>query len=100
MYSKHGELESSRALFNQMTRKSLVSWTAMISGYLQNGHPRETMDLFMEVWISENYFLDSAIVLMLLLLLERLLLSNFANSFIVIQLKLVLTVIDQFKIVL
>ncbi|XP_021900494.1 pentatricopeptide repeat-containing protein DOT4, chloroplastic-like isoform X2 [Carica papaya] len=62
MYAKRGELQSSKTIFNQMTQKSLVSWTAIISGCLQNGHPREAMKLFMEVWVSENYSLDSALI--------------------------------------
>ncbi|XP_050260060.1 pentatricopeptide repeat-containing protein At1g11290, chloroplastic-like [Quercus robur] len=48
MYSKCGDLNSSITVFDQISQKSLVSWTAMILGYAQNGHPREALNLLVE----------------------------------------------------
>nr|XP_023925678.1 pentatricopeptide repeat-containing protein At1g11290, chloroplastic-like [Quercus suber] len=58
MYSKCGDLNSSRTVFDQTSQKSLVSWTAMILGYAQNGHPRKALNLLVEVRLEENFFLD------------------------------------------
>ena len=57
MYSRSGDLNSSRTVFDQTSQKSLVSWTAMILGYAQNGHPREALNLLVEVRLEENFFL-------------------------------------------
>uniref|UniRef100_A0A2N9FWQ7 Pentatricopeptide repeat-containing protein n=1 Tax=Fagus sylvatica TaxID=28930 RepID=A0A2N9FWQ7_FAGSY len=62
MYSKCADLNSSRTVFDQTTQKSLVSWTAMILGYAQNGHPREALNLLFEVRLEENFCLDSTML--------------------------------------
>ena len=62
MYSKCGDLNSSRTVFDQTNQKSLVSWTAMILGYAQNGHPREALNLLFEVRLEENFCLDSTML--------------------------------------
>ncbi|KAL5561184.1 hypothetical protein UlMin_030931 [Ulmus minor] len=59
IYSKCGDLASSKAVFHQTTRKSLVSWTAMITAYLLNGCPLEALDLLNEARIEDNFCLDS-----------------------------------------
>ncbi|XP_058077906.1 pentatricopeptide repeat-containing protein At1g11290, chloroplastic-like [Magnolia sinica] len=59
MYSKCGDLDSARTVFNCMVEKSLVSWTAMISGYVQNGQPRGALRLLLTMRIKENFDLDS-----------------------------------------
>ncbi|XP_020550096.1 pentatricopeptide repeat-containing protein At2g34400 [Sesamum indicum] len=46
MYGKCGELESARKVFNNMKRKEVVTWNAMITGYAQNGQSDETLLLF------------------------------------------------------
>ncbi|OVA20561.1 Pentatricopeptide repeat [Macleaya cordata] len=42
MYGKY----SARVLFDSMPERNLVSWTAMITGYAQNGRPNEALELF------------------------------------------------------
>lgn len=37
LYAKSGDLEIAHILFNKLLTKSLVSWNAMISGYVQKG---------------------------------------------------------------
>lgn len=59
MYSKCADLDSLRTVFDQMTEKSLVSWTAVISGCVQNGCPREALNLVIKARLEENFSLDS-----------------------------------------
>ncbi|MED6134555.1 hypothetical protein PIB30_038015 [Stylosanthes scabra] len=46
MYSKVGDTNSAALVFNSMCRRTLVSWNAMISGYVQNGMVHESFALF------------------------------------------------------
>ncbi|KAI9181368.1 hypothetical protein LWI28_014342 [Acer negundo] len=59
MYSKCGDLDASRAVFNQTTTKSLVSWTAMISGCVQNGCAKEALNLLIKARKEKKYSMDS-----------------------------------------
>ncbi|XP_022763063.1 pentatricopeptide repeat-containing protein At4g13650-like [Durio zibethinus] len=63
MYSKCGDIDSSRTLFDQSTQRSLVSWAAIISGYLQNGFSREALNLFIKVR-QEGYYHSDSVMLM------------------------------------
>lgn len=46
MYSKFGYLDYARHLFDEMPKRNVVSWTALISGYAQHGHAAECCRLF------------------------------------------------------
>ncbi|KAJ7290856.1 hypothetical protein O6H91_05G071700 [Diphasiastrum complanatum] len=46
MYAKCGCTEDARELFDNMSERDVVSWTAMIAGYAQNGLAREALALF------------------------------------------------------
>ncbi|OVA06010.1 Pentatricopeptide repeat [Macleaya cordata] len=46
MYSKCGELNYATALFDKMPQRNIVSWTAMISGFSQNGYFAEALKTF------------------------------------------------------
>lgn len=46
MYSRCGDILSSRFLFDGMTDRTCVSWTAMISGYAERGDLDEALRLF------------------------------------------------------
>ncbi|KAJ4846062.1 hypothetical protein Tsubulata_002584, partial [Turnera subulata] len=54
MYSKCGELSDARVLFDEIPRRSIVTWTSLITGYVQNDSPREALFLFKEVLIEEG----------------------------------------------
>uniref|UniRef100_A0A2P2Q2V5 Pentatricopeptide repeat-containing protein At4g13650-like n=1 Tax=Rhizophora mucronata TaxID=61149 RepID=A0A2P2Q2V5_RHIMU len=58
MYSKCSDLGSSVAVFDQLSARTLVSWTAMISGFLQNGFPREALNVVIKTR-REGYLFDS-----------------------------------------
>eukprot|EP01018_Ginkgo_biloba_P000686 Gb_34816 [translate_table: standard] len=46
MYAKCGIMVDAQQMFDIMTVKNVVSWTAIITGYSQNGHGEEALKLF------------------------------------------------------
>ncbi|KAJ4974841.1 hypothetical protein NE237_008015 [Protea cynaroides] len=46
MYAKCGEIGCSRAVFEEISDRNVVSWTSMIVGYVQNDCPQEALVLF------------------------------------------------------
>lgn len=46
MYSKCGNIDKARVVFEGMPKPDLVSWTSLISGYAQNGYPEEAIKYF------------------------------------------------------
>ncbi|KAJ7571470.1 hypothetical protein O6H91_01G164100 [Diphasiastrum complanatum] len=46
MYSKCGCTEDARELFDNMSERDVVSWTAMIAGYARNGLGKEALALY------------------------------------------------------
>jgi pentatricopeptide repeat protein len=49
MYAKCGNLEDARQVFDKMSQRDVVAWTAMITGYAQNGQGVEALRLFREM---------------------------------------------------
>ncbi|KAF6147399.1 hypothetical protein GIB67_016756, partial [Kingdonia uniflora] len=52
MYSKCGRLDISRKLFDEMSYRNLVSWTALITGYDQWGYPIECFRVFRDMFVE------------------------------------------------
>ncbi|KAF3774104.1 Pentatricopeptide repeat-containing protein [Nymphaea thermarum] len=46
MYSKCGNIEDSRKVFDLLSATDVVSWTAMIAGYAHNGQGLEALQIF------------------------------------------------------
>jgi pentatricopeptide repeat protein len=46
MYVKCGSLEDARQVFDKMSERDVVSWTAMVAGYAQGGLFDEALELF------------------------------------------------------
>lgn len=46
MYAKCGSIVAARRIFDMMTEKNVVSWSAMIAAYGIHGHGRKALDLF------------------------------------------------------
>ncbi|PKI78432.1 hypothetical protein CRG98_001178 [Punica granatum] len=46
MYSKCGNMETARRVFEGMPHPDLVSWTSLIVGYAQNGQPEDALSLY------------------------------------------------------
>eukprot|EP01018_Ginkgo_biloba_P020813 Gb_00194 [translate_table: standard] len=49
MYSKCGNVEIARRLFDKMSKRDVVSWNVMIAGYAMHGHGEEALALFLEM---------------------------------------------------
>ncbi|XP_059624856.1 pentatricopeptide repeat-containing protein At3g20730-like [Cornus florida] len=45
-YAKIGDMVNARKVFDKMPEKSVVSWTALLSGYSQNGFSKEALMVF------------------------------------------------------
>eukprot|EP01018_Ginkgo_biloba_P013169 Gb_21054 [translate_table: standard] len=52
MYAKCGRIEKARHIFDKMHQRNVVSWTAMIAGYVQNGKGVEALKLFREMQLT------------------------------------------------
>jgi pentatricopeptide repeat protein len=46
MYNKCGSIEDATKAFVEMSTRTLVTWTSMISGYSQHGRPQQAIQLF------------------------------------------------------
>eukprot|EP01018_Ginkgo_biloba_P030321 Gb_23084 [translate_table: standard] len=49
MYAKCGSSQLARQVFDKMSQRNVVSWTAMIAGYTQNGEGNEALKLFQQM---------------------------------------------------
>lgn len=62
MYAKCGSINSARQVFNEMSDRNLVTWSAMISGYDQARMPLLAVELFSQLRLKPNeYIFASAI---------------------------------------
>ncbi|KAF7825660.1 putative pentatricopeptide repeat-containing protein [Senna tora] len=53
MYMKVGKVEQGRRFFEEMTRRNVVSWTAIIAGLAHAGYSMEALIYFSEMWKSK-----------------------------------------------
>lgn len=61
MYCKCGATDYARKVFDEITEKNKVVWTAMVSGYSSNGRLEEALDLFSEMPMK-NLFAWTALI--------------------------------------
>ncbi|KAI7746399.1 hypothetical protein M8C21_033629 [Ambrosia artemisiifolia] len=54
MYSKCGHLDDAQNLFDETPVRNMVSWTSMITGYVQNGCPYEALSLLKDFLTEES----------------------------------------------
>ncbi|TKV93059.1 hypothetical protein SEVIR_9G201500v4 [Setaria viridis] len=52
MYNKCGCIEDATKAFVEMSIRTLVTWTSMISGYSQHGRPQEAIQLFEDMRLA------------------------------------------------
>ncbi|KAI8011176.1 Pentatricopeptide repeat-containing protein [Camellia lanceoleosa] len=46
MYSKSGEIEDVKQVFNEMEQKNVISWTSLIAGYGKNGYRHKAIAMY------------------------------------------------------
>lgn len=52
MYAKCGEMNGACAVFDKMLERNVVSWTALMCGFLQNGNAKACLSLFCQMGSS------------------------------------------------
>eukprot|EP01018_Ginkgo_biloba_P010467 Gb_28795 [translate_table: standard] len=52
MYAKCGSIEDARQVFNEMSHRNVVSFSALIAGYAQNGLGEEALNLLYEMQLA------------------------------------------------
>lgn len=65
IYAKHGQVGKARLIFSMIRSKDMVSWTSMIMGYANQGCPKKSLALYLEMK-EERFAPDSVILLSLL----------------------------------
>ncbi|XP_057857107.1 pentatricopeptide repeat-containing protein At3g12770-like [Cryptomeria japonica] len=53
MYAKCGSISLARQLFDKLSKRNVVSWSAMIAGYAQNGHAKAALELFNQMQLAD-----------------------------------------------
>ncbi|GFS34374.1 tetratricopeptide repeat (TPR)-like superfamily protein [Actinidia rufa] len=52
MYSKCSQLHDARKMFDEIPQRNVVSWTSLLSGYVQNDNATKALSLFKELLIQ------------------------------------------------
>lgn len=52
MYAGCGSIDIARKLFDKMSERDVVSWNAMIAGYVQNGYANDALNLFHQIHLT------------------------------------------------
>eukprot|EP01018_Ginkgo_biloba_P030280 Gb_21441 [translate_table: standard] len=52
MYGKCESIEDARHVFDKMSKRDVVSWNAMITGYVQSGHSNEALRIFTQMQLA------------------------------------------------
>lgn len=89
MYSKCGELVDARKMFDEIPQRNVVSWTSMITGYVQNDNAHQALLLFKEFLIeeskcesenSDNVFIDSVAMVSVLSACSRVIIKGMTEG--------------------
>lgn len=62
MYAKCGSITSARRVFDEMSERNLVSWSAMISGCDQVGEHTIALDLFSKMRLVPNEYIFASVI--------------------------------------
>ncbi|URE28659.1 hypothetical protein MUK42_33216 [Musa troglodytarum] len=62
LYAKCKDFESSHQIFDHMSNRNIVSWSAMISGYDQAGKPSTALDLFAQMPLQPNEYIYGSVI--------------------------------------
>ncbi|XP_023646065.1 pentatricopeptide repeat-containing protein At1g03540 isoform X2 [Capsella rubella] len=55
MYGKCGSVREARQVFNRISKKNTVSWSALLGAYCQNGEHEKAIEMFMEMEEKDLY---------------------------------------------
>ncbi|OMO71507.1 hypothetical protein COLO4_28208 [Corchorus olitorius] len=58
MYGKLGMVEEAERMFGLLYERNLISWTALISGYVRNGYGAKAVDMFLKL-LDQGFSCDS-----------------------------------------
>ncbi|KAM7279868.1 hypothetical protein ACFE04_007002 [Oxalis oulophora] len=65
MFSRFGDLEKARKVFDEMSHRDIVSWNTLISGYSANGFWDESLEMFLDLrmngFLPDKYSLSSVL---------------------------------------
>ncbi|KAK4798197.1 hypothetical protein SAY86_030523 [Trapa natans] len=64
-YAKCGMINLARMVFDGLDNRTIVSWTSLISGYAQNGHPMEALKIYSQMR-RKNVFPDWIVLVSIL----------------------------------
>ncbi|XP_047333494.1 pentatricopeptide repeat-containing protein At2g13600-like [Impatiens glandulifera] len=62
VYAKCGKVDNAKKVFDEMPHRNLVSWSALLSGYVQAGEPLLAIDLFSRLKMQPNEFVLSSVI--------------------------------------
>ncbi|XP_059667116.1 pentatricopeptide repeat-containing protein At3g24000, mitochondrial [Cornus florida] len=65
MYAKCGSLDEAHKVFDEMPKRDMVTWTALITGYSQNERPHDALVLFpqmLRLGLMPNHFTFSSLL--------------------------------------
>lgn len=62
LYVKCDEVLIARQMFDSMPRRNVVSWSALMAGYRQNGSPLEVFELFKKMVVKDNIFPNEYVI--------------------------------------
>ena len=52
MYAKYGSIEDARKVFNDLPNRNVVTWNAMLTGYIQQGDGFSALDLVKKMHVE------------------------------------------------
>ncbi|KAL5708494.1 hypothetical protein ACHQM5_019285 [Ranunculus cassubicifolius] len=79
VYCKCGKLEDSKLVFDEMVKRNVVSWNAIIAGFSRKGHSRQAFCMFRSM-VAENEKPDSVTISSLLPVLAELKFSDLGKE--------------------
>ncbi|KAL3642340.1 hypothetical protein CASFOL_013155 [Castilleja foliolosa] len=56
--TKTGDLKTARHMFDTLPHRDVISWTTIISGYVNASEPSEALSLFSKMWVDPSVRMD------------------------------------------
>ncbi|KAF5778412.1 putative tetratricopeptide-like helical domain superfamily [Helianthus annuus] len=55
VYGKCGAMEAARKVFGHLSKRNVVTWTSLMSGYVHNSQPEEAIHVFIQMLEHGSY---------------------------------------------